>query len=210
LAAQIVGSFGRVFAFEPNPTTLKLLSKSVVMNWMHDRVVMRPVAVGEIDGSVRLTFTPERLGDALVGHDENTNSTFSETVKILGADNLTVIDVPCVTLDQEFPIDMPIKLLKIDAKGLEGAVFKGARRLLERRCIDFILIEVPREVAGSRWTELLTQMNLLTESNYVACTLATDGSLIEHKSVMAALGILEGRNIILMARDQYTFGIRKA
>ena len=26
------------------------------------------------------------------------------------------VDVPCVTLDQEFPIDLPIKLLKIDAE----------------------------------------------------------------------------------------------
>lgn len=205
LAAQIVGSFGRVFAYEANPTTLKLLSKSVVMNWMHDRVVMRPVAVGEIDESARLAFTPERLRDGQVGHDEIINSTLSETVKILGADNLTVIDVPCVTLDQEFPIDLPIKLLKIDAKGYEGAVLKGARRLLERRCIDFILIEVFRDVAGSRRSELLTQLNWLTESNYVACTLATDGSLIEHKSVNVALAKLEGRNIVLMARDQYTF-----
>lgn len=162
LAAQSVGSFGRVFAYEPNPTVLKLLSKSVVMNWMHDRVVIRPVAVGEIDGSVRLAFIPERLGDAQVGYDEIINSTFSETVKTLGADNLSVIDVPCVALDQEFPIDLPIKLLKIDAEGHEGAILKGARRLLERRCIDFILIEVLREVAGSRWSELLTQLNWLT------------------------------------------------
>ena len=161
LAAQIVGSFGRVFAYEPNPSIQKLVSKSAVMNWMHDRIVLRPVAVGEIDGSVRLAFTPERLGDAQVGYDEITNSRFSETLKTLGTDNLSIIDVPCVTLDQEFPIDLPIKLLKIDVEGHEGSVLKGARRLLESRCIDFILIEVFREVAGSRWNELTAQLNLV-------------------------------------------------
>jgi FkbM family methyltransferase len=205
LAAQCVGMFGRVFAYEPNPRSRRLLSKSVVMNWMFDRILTRPVAVGETAGSVRLAFIPENLGGAQVGHDEILNSIFNETVKTIGSEHLTVIDVPCVTLDQEFPNDLPIKFLKIDVEGYEASVLKGARRLLERRCIDFILIEVLREVAGSRWSELLVQLNWLTESNYIACTLAADGSLVEHKSMKVALDKLEGRNIVLMARDQYVF-----
>ena len=32
LAAQQLGSFGRVFAYEPNPRPVKLMAKSLVMN----------------------------------------------------------------------------------------------------------------------------------------------------------------------------------
>ena len=113
--------------------------------------------------------------------------------------------MPCVTLDQEFPADLPIKLLKIDVQGRESAVLKGARRLLERRCIDFIMIEIPADRWGSHWSELLTQLDRHTELNYVPCTLTSDGSLVEHKSVQVALDALEGANVVLMARDQYTF-----
>jgi hypothetical protein len=173
------------------------------------------VAAGAAAGTVRLAAASGGPGDVEVGHDEVVNSTFGETDNTLAPDDLTVVDVPCVTLDQEFPIDLPIKLLKIDAEGQEVAVLKGARRLLERRCIDFILIKLLREVAkprwrrelgGSRWNKLLAQINLLTESNYVVCTLAKDGSLVEHKSVTVALDNSDSRHLVLMARDQYTFG----
>ena len=114
---------------------------------------------------------------------------------------------------------MPIKLLKIDAQDDEAAILTGARRLLERRCIDFVLIKVLREVAwsrwqrelgGSRWNKLRAQLNLLTESNYIACTLASDGSLAEHKGVTAALDKSESRHLVLVARDQYTVGAKTA
>lgn len=164
------------------------------MNGMHDRVVMRPVAVGEMAGEVR--------GAAMANGQDGriANSKLNER---------------CVTLDEEFPIDMPIKLLKIDVQDDAAAILRGARRLSERRCIDFIVIKVLREVLGSRWRrelggarwrELLTQLNRLTEANYVACTPTGEGSLVEHENPATALEKLEGRNIVLMARDQYTAG----
>jgi FkbM family methyltransferase len=203
LAAQCVGSFGRVFAYEPSSKSRKLLYKSAVMNCVHDRLVVRPVAVRESAGNVRLAFTPDGLGDTQVGQEESTNSTYDETIKSVGRNNLTAFDVPSVTLDQEFPVDLPIKLLRIDVEGEEGSVLTGAHRLLGHRCIDYILVRVLRDVAGSRRSALLAQLKWLTELDYVSCTLATDGSLIEHKSVTLALDRLEGRNIVMMARDQY-------
>ena len=58
LAAQRVGSFGRVFAYEPDTKLRELILKSVVVNLMHDRVVMRPVTVEGIAGD-----SPEGLAD---------------------------------------------------------------------------------------------------------------------------------------------------
>ena len=68
LAAQSVGSFGRVFAYAPHPALVKKLSRSAAMNGMHDRVVVRPVAAGETAGAVRLAAPSEGPSDVPVGH----------------------------------------------------------------------------------------------------------------------------------------------
>jgi FkbM family methyltransferase len=212
LAAQRVGSFGRIFAYEPNPKAIRLLARSIIMNWMHDRMVLRPVAAREIAKTERLAFIPERLGDASEGPDEMINSIIHETSKMIGVAP-TKIDVACVSLDQEFPIDLPIKILRIDAEGREVAVLKGARRLLKRGCVDFILIRIFRQVpwpywrnkiARSRWSELLIELNRLTQSNYAPCTLEADGSLVKHESVLTAIDNLQSQHIVMMARDQYS------
>lgn len=202
LAAQRVGTFGRVFAYEPNPRRLTLLSKSIAINLMHDRVVTRPEVVGDASEDEALAFMSEesrrvRVATGIV------NSKVGETIEPLEANNASIIDMACVTLDQEFPVDLPIKLLKMDVKSCESAILKGARRLLERRCIDFILLAIPPDRWGSQWSELLTQLNWLAESNYIPCTLTPDGSPVEHDSVRVALDRLEGSGIVMVARDQY-------
>lgn len=81
LAALCIKIYGRVFAYEPNLRMLKLISKTMIMNWMHDRIVIRPVIVGEVAGNVRLAFTPETsLADAQVAHKEIVDSTFNENI----------------------------------------------------------------------------------------------------------------------------------
>ena len=204
LAAQRVQSFGRVFGCAPNPKTMKLLFKSALTNRMDDRFVLMAG-----DGVV----APE--GDAQLGNAKDIKSTLRVGDKAVPSGNSTIINVPCVTLDQEFSVDLPIKLLKIDAEGQEVALLMGARRLLERRCIDFILIkilrEVPedfrwrRELGGDRCKKLLAQLRQLTEANYIACTIAKDGSLVEHSSATIALDNSESCHLVLKARDQYTF-----
>jgi FkbM family methyltransferase len=203
LAAQRVGSFGRIFAYEPDRKRRELTSKSVVMNLMNDRVVMHPKTVGEVVGNAYLTSTFEDHGDPQIERERKTDSSFVDTNKALRRERTTKIAESSVTLDQEFPTDLPIKLLKIDLDGHEHDVLRGARRLLERRCIDFILIKVPREAAESPCNELLTQLKWLSESNYATCTLAADGSLIEHRSVTSAIDRLEVSYIVLKAQDQY-------
>ena len=214
LAAQSVRSFGRIFAYVPNQASFKQLTKSAVMNAMHDRIEIRAVAVGKTDrktGFSEFSFTPERWADSQSRRDES--SKFDE---VDNADASATAPVCWVALDQEFPIDLPIKLLKIDAEGCEVPVLKGASRLLDRRCIDFVLIKVLREVAdhsrwrrqlgGDRWNRLLAELSRLIESNYLICSLAEDGSLVEHETATAALDNSDSRYLILVARDQYTPG----
>ena len=204
LAAQLVGSFGRVFAFEPNPRPLALLSKSSVLNWMHERIIRRPVAVGKSKGNAKLTFNADRLGDGQIGQEDVNASSNAETINTLGAERATVLNVPCISLDEEFSVDVPIKVLKIDAEGYEGHVLAGADRLLRKRCVDFVLIELLKEISGSRWHETIRQVNTVIGYGYAVCILTEEGTTIEQTSLVAALK--NGyRNIVLAAREQHKF-----
>lgn len=202
LAAQLVGPFGRVFSFEPNPRPSELMSRSLVINWMHERVVQRRVAVGDRAGIVELSFISNRLGDAQVDHQEVRGLARSQTLRLLDQEQPVFIKVPCVRLDDEFPIDLPIKVLKIDVEGNEGQVLAGAARLVSRRCIDFIVLEMLHEAAGLRWDETLAQVQQITSWGYKVCTLTDDGSLVEQKDLNSALQI-GCRNVVLAAREQY-------
>jgi FkbM family methyltransferase len=196
LAARQVGTYGRVFAYEPNPAAMKLLTKSLVMNWMHERVARRPVAVGAAPGTVKLSFHPASLGGATADSEGLAGGAFSQTIKALGEEELVVLpDVKCVRLDDEFSVDLPIKLLKIDVEGFEGQVLQGAKRLLERHCIQFIIVELLEEVAASRWGETLEEAKKLLTFGYSVCSLDAEGNAVPQPDIGSAVR-LGGRNIV--------------
>jgi FkbM family methyltransferase len=209
LAAQLVGPFGRVFAFEPNPHPARLMAKSVVMNWVHDRVIQRTVAVGNRHGTVTLTFMPALLGMGQLSEGVS-GSTFVECMRTLGKEGATALNVSCVRLDEEFPVDLPIKLLKIDVEGFEADVLAGADRLLQRRCIDFILLEFSKEICGRRWHETVQQVTKAIKYGYHVFTLNQD-KLVAHRDLAEVIG-MEHRNpnIVLAAQEQYRAVVRPA
>jgi FkbM family methyltransferase len=164
VAARAVGRFGRVFCYEPNPLVASLLRKSATMNWMHDRIVMRPVAVGPKPDRANLMFSGSHLGGATLVKAEETGSTAAFTRTFMGENEELEVDV--VTLDDEFPVDIPIRILKIDAEGYEIGIFAGAERLLSNGCIDFIIFEAVPEVAGSSWNSLLSATSRVMQHGY--------------------------------------------
>jgi hypothetical protein len=188
LAAQRVGSFGRVYVYLSNKRALQLLSKSANANRMHDRLILRLIPTDEAE------------------HDES-----SATI----GDSAATPDIPLALAD-DFPVDLPIKVLRIDAEAYDTAILERARRLIEHRCIDFISIRLTvdpvwptrwrREVGGRRWNGLYNQLTLLTACGYVACNVTKDGELIQRESITSALDSMEGRDIVFAAADQYISG----
>lgn len=201
LAGRRVGTFGRVFSYEPNPRAFGLLAKSSVMNWMHDRIIQRPVAIGDSCGRVDLLFVPARLGDGQVTYMGASGSIFSQSARTLAA-NPESVNVPCVRLDDEFSVDLPIKLLKIDVEGYEAKVMRGAARLINERCIDYIMIELLEEVAGCNWLDTLEAVNGAIKAGYTINTINDDGGLLRHETLAVALGT-NSRNFVLAASEQY-------
>jgi FkbM family methyltransferase len=196
LAASLVGAFGRVYAYEPNPAVLDLLRTSAVMNWMHDRIVLRPVAVGDAPRQAELDFPPARLGDGAIRSATRDTGTFGRTAAYLATTKSVAVDV--VTLDAEFGYDIPIKMLKIDAEGFESEVLAGAWRLLSQQCIEYVMLETGAEVSGKGWNTLLQTLEQCCNLGYQPYAVDGHGRLIRVSlDAVARGGSLSTHNLVL-------------
>jgi FkbM family methyltransferase len=132
-----VGNTGRVYAFEPLPSSYRRLLRNLELNGLSN-VEASPLAVSDSRGEVRLfsyglgfeswtTLAPRtiELPHATLAATEG------ETVES------TTLDDYCS--DHEIG---KIDLLKIDVEGAELRVLTGAIRLLQERRIDAVVVEV--------------------------------------------------------------------
>lgn len=197
LAARQVGPFGRVFAFEPNPSAAALLRKSAVMNWLHDRIIIQEIGIAEDAYTSNLTFSESSLGGGRIEREE-IKSASGKTDAYLGESS--TIETQIRSLDNIFHYDVPIKLLKIDVEGLEDEVIRGANRLIENRCIDYIMIEAVREIAGDKWPDLLNTIRTLAENEYTLHSFADTSGLREVSIDDIKYGLdTNSRNIVLVS-----------
>lgn len=194
VAGKLVGPFGRVLAFDPNPIAMKHLKRSALMNWMHDRIAMHQIALGEDAREVVLHFSNARLGDGNLGVDER--SVYHRSNEMVGEEQS--MSVTQRALDSIVPAGVEIKIVKIDVEGFEHSVLSGARRLFETRQAKYLLMELLEEVSSRRHKENISAVRQLVNYGYSVRTLSSDGDLSDATSLPAALRI--SRNIVL-ARD---------
>jgi FkbM family methyltransferase len=194
-AAGVVGPFGRVVAFDPNPIVLHHLRDSLAINWLHDRVQVEQVAIGEVAGTAEFSFPTRRFGDgSLVREDHSSHASLR---RLIGSDGRASVQV--VTLDERFPLDVEIKVLKIDVEGHDYAVLRGARRLFKNRAVAHLLIEALREVAPQAYLALMAELELIESFGYGVRMLKSGGSLSQPFTVEALQSGLakHGRNLVL-------------
>ena len=119
--AAMVGSSGKVYAFEPFDPNADLLERSVAENGFGDRVVFQRAAVGARSGTATLTFPTETLnsGGAYLLRDG--------TSPLAGNQKK---DVPLVAFD-DLAIQRPVRFIKMDVEGAEPQVVRGAMDLLK-------------------------------------------------------------------------------
>jgi FkbM family methyltransferase len=177
--AAMVGSEGRVYAFEPFGANANLLEQSVVENQFRDRVVFRRAAVGAASGTATLTFPVETL---------NSGGAYllrPGTAPLAGNQKT---EVPVVALDT-LELRRPVRFIKMDVEGAEPLVVRGAQRILkEDRPV--ILSELhPTQLdraSGVTADEFLAQMKTL---GYRAHTLRDDAKADRgHHDYAALLG----------------------
>ena len=116
VCAKLVGPEGRVFAFEPQEPCRRTLARSAELNGFRHLEILGE-AVSDSEGEVSFESDPRSLGGWMTGGQGRR--------------------IRSVTLDGFLGSRglEEIALLKIDAAGNEGAVVRGASRLLTgRRC----------------------------------------------------------------------------
>jgi FkbM family methyltransferase len=197
IIGQVVGPSGRVFAYEPNPLPASLLRRSLVMNWFQDRVVIREKGVGSEPARLQLRFSPGLLGGATFAKSEN-SGTFEGAAALVGGEES--VDVEVCTLDAEFPVDLPIRFLKVDAEGFEHQVLRGAARLLERNCIDVLMLECAEDISGNNWDEYTAELKKIIDFGYQPHSLTKSSTLVPITFNDILYAIRE-RNIIFVCPD---------
>ena len=112
--AKLVGSTGRVWAFEPTSTTASLLAASIAANDF-GQVVLEQKALSNMRGTTQLSLNDNSELNALVRDDEYIGET--ETVSLVTLDE-------CLE-DRDW---QDIEFLKLDADGDETNILRGGTR----------------------------------------------------------------------------------
>jgi len=123
LLSKLVGDFGKVLAFEPDPPCYRKLIKNIELNKANN-VVAIPTALW----SERAEY-----------YFFSTHCGFSSFVEYVGQPREKY---PMRTFPLDDCIDpmLTIRVLKIDCEGAEERILRGARKLLERG-VDCVLVE---------------------------------------------------------------------
>ena len=137
LAARLVGSEGKVYAFEPEPRNYELLVKNVQLN-DYRNVVMHTEALSD------------RLGEAelfLSALDTARHSIFRNEVTKGRRIPVRTVTVDAFVEQEGWP---QIDLLKIDVEGGETRVLAGMAGLVARKKLSNLVIELaPRELEAA-------------------------------------------------------------
>jgi len=154
-AAQLAGSTGKVYAFEPTPQTFELLKRTISINNQQQHIVPRSEAVAEEEG----------LKSFFISDNEADNS--NSLIKYRDDKQLQKIDVAITSIDAFVRKEelKQVDFIKIDAEGYELSVLKGATQTFASFRPNGILALHPRGIA-SNGDSLSTIYEFLTAQHY--------------------------------------------
>jgi len=167
------------------------------MNWYHDRIQIFEFALGDVEENKLFSYHPYCLGEVQIGPSEKPGDAFPSTGRLLL--ERKDIDVPIRRLDDLVPINIPIKIMKIDAEGHEPKILDGSMRLLAERAFDFIIIEAEIELAPRNWSKMSKSLRMLIEVGYRAGILDWNGFLVPCASLEEALERRSGKTLVFAA-----------
>jgi FkbM family methyltransferase len=160
---------GQVHAFEPNPTLIEPLKKSIQLNEAQSNIRLNEVAVGRESGKVLPLFGPTSIGcSSFHAHG--------------WLDKNSYVNVPVIALDDYVRSNGITKIggMKVDIEGAELEAFEGMHEIFERCPPQFVICELMPDAVASRAdsaarpTEII---DFMQSKGYLACLLSTDGSL---------------------------------
>jgi FkbM family methyltransferase len=130
-------SGGHVFSFEPTPSTVSVLKKTITLNKVTANIEVVAAAVSDKTGKGRLCI------------DTQAASVSNSLVQYERTANLETCEVELVTLDEFVKQrNIKIKFIKIDAEGAELAVLKGAYNTVDNQRPFMVLGLHPAAIAA--------------------------------------------------------------
>ena len=131
LISELVGSTGKVFAFEPSPDNFQFLKKNVELNGCNN-VVLEPKAVAEKSYKTKLYLSEGGGMDNRI-YDTNTNR--------------KSIEIEVVKLDEYFnESDISFNFIKSDIQGADFAAVQGMQSLIKKSpTVNFIIEFAPQK-----------------------------------------------------------------
>ena len=115
-----------MYAFEPEPSNFELLSKNVKEN-NHNHVTLVQKAVSDKNSKINLYVSKRNLASHRIFD---------------GEDKRESIEIDVITLDEYFKnFEKPIKFIKIDVEGAEGATLLGASKIIKNSKNLVIMME---------------------------------------------------------------------
>ena len=109
LMASLIGETGKVYAFEPMPSSHGILAKNIRENNFEHRVQLYQVAVSDVAGTIDGVMVSNMY---VIGHVDGAQKVKLETVRI------------------DDVINEPINIIKIDIEGHEPSAIRGMQSLL--------------------------------------------------------------------------------
>ncbi|MDR9853358.1 FkbM family methyltransferase [Paenibacillus sp. VCA1] len=132
LASKLVGSSGKVFAYEADSKTASMLKDNLAMNWTTENVKVINKAVYSESKLLKFLSSERFIAYSSLHEkpsDENVQDTF------------TTKEVEAVALDNELKNIDSIDLVKIDIEGGEYHAFLGMMGLLQEQKIKKVTFE---------------------------------------------------------------------
>lgn len=127
-AARVVGSAGRVYAFEPDPQNYSTLVQNVQRNGLGERVILTPRAVCDKPGPASLFID---------GTSEGVRS--SSSLVAIPPEMQGKMRVECVTIDDFLDTSVAVDIVKMDIEGAELKALRGMERTLARSGIHLVV-----------------------------------------------------------------------
>ncbi len=127
ILADIVGPTGKVYSFEPNPETFKILKKNVETNG-YKNVVLEQKAVSNKKGRIKLYLSKINTGDSRI-HEVSDDESFK----------YKEFNVESVSLDSYFKNVKRINFFKMDIQGAEPLALEGMKKLLKTKNLKFTM-----------------------------------------------------------------------
>lgn len=160
LSSSLVGSEGRVHAFEASPKIAQMLQKNIGLNDVSN-VVVHNEAVLDRSGFVKFYTGPEEnLGLSSIQNTGNGSRVDAE--------------VPCVKIDHMISTFPLVRLVKIDVEGVEFLVLKGMLELIERDR-PYIILEFTHALLQQMNCDALTLFDYFAKYNYSLYEITSNG-----------------------------------